>query len=111
MSCLRGGTGSRKGGPIFQNLTVRGDRSFWGTRPYVTGPIHIKRGPTRHPCLLKAYVAVFVSLIVKAVHLEAVSDLTAEAFVACLRWFVAHRSKPNSIWSDHGTNFVGAITY
>ena len=26
-----------QGGPIFQNLTVQGDRSFRGTRPYVTG--------------------------------------------------------------------------
>ena len=72
------------------------------------GPIYVKRGATRRPCIVKAYVAVFVSLTVKAVHLEAVSDLTAEAFVACLRRFVARRGKPESIWSDHGTNFVGA---
>jgi len=60
------------------------------------------------PTIVKAYVAVFVSLSVKAVHLEAVSDLTAEAFLACLRRFIARRGKPQSIWSDHGTNFVGA---
>ena len=73
------------------------------------GPVYIKRGATRRPCIVKAYVAVFVSLTVKAVHLEAVSDLTAEeAFLACLRRFVARRGKPESIWSDHGTNFVGA---
>ena len=40
---------------------------------------------------------------VKAVHLELVSDLTTESVIACLR-----RGKPASIWSDHGTNFVGA---
>ena len=41
-------------------------------------------------------MAVFVSLSVKAVHLEAVhvSDLTAEAFLACPHRFVALRSKP-----------------
>ena len=44
----------------------------------------------------------------KAVHLELVSDLTSEAFIACLRRFVARRGKPSLIWSDHGTNFVGA---
>ena len=49
-----------------------------------------------------------MSLNVKAVHLEAVSDLTSESFLACLRRFVAHRGKPTLIWSDHGTNFVGA---
>ena len=71
-------------------------------------PMYIKHGATRRPCIVKAYVAVFVSLTVKAVHLEAVSDLTAEAFQACLRRFVTRRGKPESIWSDHGTNFVGA---
>ena len=44
----------------------------------------------------------------RAVHLEMVSDLTSEAFIACLRRFVARRGCPNQIWSDHGTNFVGA---
>ncbi len=57
---------------------------------------------------MKAYVCVFVALSVKAVHLELVSDLTTEAFLACLRCFVARRGKPSLIWSDHGSNFVGA---
>lgn len=39
----------------------------------------------------------------KAVHL-----LTTEAFVATLRRFIARRGYPSLIWSDHGTNFVGA---
>ena len=48
------------------------------------GPIPIKRGSTHRPSIIKAYVAVFVSLTVKAVHLEAVSDLTARHFLpAC----------------------------
>ena len=72
------------------------------------GPVYIKLGAVRGPTIIKAYVAVFVSLSVKAVHIEAVSDLTTEAFLACLRRFVARRGKPVSIWSDHGTNFVGA---
>ena len=44
----------------------------------------------------------------KAVHLELVSDLTTDAFIACLCCFIARRGKPTLIWSDHGTNFVGA---
>ena len=71
------------------------------------GPILIKLGAVRRPTVVKAYIAVFVSLSVKAVHLELVSDLSADAFLACLRRFVSRRGKPNTIWSDHGTNFVG----
>ena len=72
------------------------------------GPIYVKYGYVRKPTIVKSYVCVFVSLNVKAVHLELVSDLTSEAFIACLRRFVARRGKPTDIWSDHGTNFVSA---
>ena len=71
-------------------------------------PLLIKYGHVRKPTVVKSYVCVFVSLTVKAVHLELVSDLTTEAFIACLRRFVAHRGHPSVLWSDHGLNFVGA---
>ena len=72
------------------------------------GPLQIKYGMVRKPVIVKAYVCVFVSLSVKAVHLEAVSDLTSEAFLATLCRFIARRGYPSLIWSDNGTNFVGA---
>ena len=72
------------------------------------GPIYVKHGYVRKPIAIKAYICVFVSLSVKAVHIELVSDMTTEAFIASLRRFIARRGKPILIWSDHGTNFVGA---
>ena len=72
------------------------------------GPLKVKYGMVRKTPVVKAYVCVFVSLAVKAVHLEVVSDLTMEAFVAALRRFIARRGYPSLIWSDHGTNFVSA---
>ena len=72
------------------------------------GPVYIKYGYVRKPTVIKAYVCVFVSLSVKAVHLELISDLTSEAFIATLRRFISRRGKPSLIWSDNGTNFVGA---
>ena len=72
------------------------------------GPVMVRSGSVRKPTFTKAYVCVFVCLAVKAVHLELVSDLTTEAFIGTLRRFVARRGKPNIIWSDNGTNFVGA---
>ena len=70
------------------------------------GPITL--GHTMKPTYVKAYVCVFVSLTTKAVHLELVSDLSTEAFLAALRHFVARCGCPCKILSDNGTNFVGA---
>ena len=72
------------------------------------GPFSVKYGLVRKPTVVKAYLCVLVSLTVKAVHLELVSDLTSEAFIAALRRFIARRGYPSLLWSDHGTNFVGA---
>ena len=72
------------------------------------GPLYLKEGCTRKPIILKAHVCVFILMSVKTAHLKLVSDLTTDSFLACLRRFVARRGKPSSIWSDHGTNFVGA---
>ena len=72
------------------------------------GPFHVKYGMVHKTTTVKGYVCVFVSLAVKAVHLEVVSDLMTEAFIATLRRLIARRGYPSLIWSDSGTNFVGA---
>ena len=72
------------------------------------GPLQLKLGSVRKPTIVNSYVCVFVSLSVRAVHLELVSDLTTDSFIACLRRFISRRGKPTLICSDHGTNFVGA---
>ena len=72
------------------------------------GPFLIKYGYVRKPTVVKAYSCLFVCLTVKAVHLELVSDLTAEAFLAAFRRFLSRRGCPSLMWSDHGSNFVGA---
>ena len=60
--------------PVFDNVGID-----------YAGPIYIKYGYICKPTIIKSYVCVFVSLSVKAVHLELVSDLTTEAFIAALR--------------------------
>ncbi|CAG9129851.1 unnamed protein product [Plutella xylostella] len=44
----------------------------------------------------------------KAVHIELVTELTKEAFMAALSRFIARRGRPQNIHSDQGTSFVGA---
>ncbi|GFY14069.1 integrase catalytic domain-containing protein [Trichonephila clavipes] len=48
------------------------------------------------------------SQVVKAIHLEIVSDLTTEAFLAALKRFVARRVRLIEIHSDNGRDFVGS---
>ncbi|GFX24191.1 integrase catalytic domain-containing protein [Trichonephila clavipes] len=72
------------------------------------GPIITKPNLKRSRVTLKSYIAIFICFGTKATHLEVVSDLTTEAFLACLRRFIARRSKPSVIWRDNATNFKGA---
>jgi hypothetical protein len=58
--------------------------------------------------MAKCYVALFVCLSTKAIHLELVSELSAEAYIASLQCFIARRGLCKNIYSDNGTNFVGA---
>ena len=73
------------------------------------GPLKITMGKYRGAKVTKAYICLFVCCAVKAIHLELVSDLTTEAFIAALRRFVARRGTCVQIISDCGSNFVGAI--
>ncbi|XP_058456828.1 uncharacterized protein LOC131434190 [Malaya genurostris] len=56
----------------------------------------------------KCFIAVYVCLVTKAIHMEVVADLTTQAFVASLRRFSARRGKPELIMCDNAKNFVGA---
>ncbi|GFX38787.1 integrase catalytic domain-containing protein [Trichonephila clavipes] len=70
------------------------------------GPINILR--YRGAKTTKGYIALFVCFVTKALHLELVSDLTPEAFIASLKRFCARRGAPKHIYCDNGTTFVGA---
>lgn len=75
------------------------------------GPFTITMNKTRGSKTLKSYVCVFVCCVIKALHVELVSDLSTEAFLAVLRRFIARRGRCSAIYSDCGTNFVGANKY
>ena len=56
---------------------------FKNTGVDYAGPVYmyIKSGTIRKPIYTKCYVAVFVSMSVKAVHLDPVTELTTSAFI------------------------------
>lgn len=83
-------------------------RPFLNSGVDYCGPFTIRESKRRNSKTIKMYVAVFVCLATKAVHLELVSDLSTEAFINALRRFIARRGKVSHMYSDNATNFVGA---
>lgn len=72
------------------------------------GPVILREGKRRNARNHKAYIGIFVCFATKAIHIELVSDLTSDAFIAALKRFISRRGKPSRIYSDNGTTFVGA---
>ena len=72
------------------------------------GPISLRMETPRSKVITKGYIAIFVCFATKAVHIEVVTSLTTESFLAPLRRFIARRGKPKTMYSDNGTNFRDA---
>ncbi|GFX94049.1 integrase catalytic domain-containing protein [Trichonephila clavipes] len=75
------------------------------------GPFIIKPSIPQSKVKLKSYLALFICMAIKAVHLEVVSDLSADAFLAAFRRFMFRRGNPTNMFSDNATNFKGASSY
>ena len=68
------------------------------------GPLYV---PVRRSTE-KRWGFLFTCLTTRAVHLEIVPSLDTSSCVMGIERFVARRGTPSTIWSDNGTNFVGA---
>lgn len=73
-----------------------------------TGHINLRFSPGRGTKSYKGYICLFICFFSKAIHLEAVSDLTSSGFIAAFRRFVSRRGHCQTLYSDNGTNFIGA---
>lgn len=85
--------------PDFPFLTVGTD---------FAGPFMITDRKGRGCKITKSYLCVFICFRYKCVHLEAVSELSKDAFILSLKRFIARRGLPNKIYCDNGGNFVAA---
>lgn len=72
---------------------VRPQRAFFVSGVDFAGPVTTLVNKGRGRKTNKSYIAVFVCLSRKAIHLEVVSNLSAESFIAALRRFVGRRGK------------------
>lgn len=83
-------------------------RPFTNTGVDYAGPINVRCSKGRNVQCEKGYIAVFVCFATKAIHIEVVSSQTSEAFLAAFNRFTARRGRCANLYSDNGTNFVGA---
>lgn len=72
------------------------------------GPINTTLARIRGAKTCKSYICVFVCFVTKAIHLELSSELSTDAFLAAFRRFIARRGRCSKIYSDCGSNFLGA---
>lgn len=57
---------------------------------------------------LKRYGLLFTCMCSQAVHLEVLDDLSSNAFINALWCLITIRGNVRQLYSDQGTNFVGA---
>ena len=68
------------------------------------GPLTVKWGRGT----AKRWGSLFTCLATHAVCLDATPSLETDDFIMILRQFISRRGPPKEMWSDRGTNFVGA---
>ncbi|KMQ91445.1 hypothetical protein RF55_8692 [Lasius niger] len=83
-------------------------RSFQHCGLDYAGPLQVRASAGRGITSRKAYIALFVCLATRAIHLELVGNYSTPAFLDAYVRFCARRGLPESIYLDNGTTFVGA---
>ncbi|XP_067121310.1 uncharacterized protein [Centruroides vittatus] len=80
---------------------IRDAAPFEVTGVDLAGPLYLRDKQ-------KCWIVLYTCAVYRAVHLELLTSLSTKAFLQTFRRFVARRGRPSVIYSDNGTNFVGA---
>ncbi|KAK5862062.1 hypothetical protein PBY51_017494 [Eleginops maclovinus] len=71
------------------------------------GP-YLVRDDIKKRVSMKVWGVVFCCMASRALHIDLASSLSTESFLMAYQRFAAIRGHPLKVWSDPGTNFVGA---
>ena len=83
-------------------------RCFRSAAVDFAGPYLLKSSSGRGIKTSKGYIASFICMSTGAMHLELVSSLSSQDFLAAFRRIINRRGAIVDVYSDNGTNFVGA---
>ncbi|XP_015119027.1 uncharacterized protein LOC107042481 [Diachasma alloeum] len=83
-------------------------RAFLNTGVDYAEPVSLHSWKGRGHKSYKGWIAIFVCMTTSAVHIEVISDYAADGFIVAYRRFVARRGLCKNLFSDCGTNFLGA---
>ncbi|XP_059054953.1 uncharacterized protein LOC131849000 [Achroia grisella] len=86
-------------------------KAFIHTGTDFAGPIKVTPHRGRGIRARKAYICLFVCLTTRAIHIELASDLSAACFLLAFKRFLSRRGPVTHLYSDNGTNFIGARGY
>ena len=82
---------------------VKDTNVFQVTGIDLAGPLFLLNGD-------KVWIVLYTCAVFRAVHLELVPSLSTASFLLSLRRFIARRGRPETIYTDNGTNFRGAVS-
>lgn len=77
--------------------------AFYSTGGDCFGPMSVKVGRRQE----KRWGVIFKCLTTRAVYLDLLRNMDADAYLMALRQLIARRGRPAELWSDRGTNFKG----
>ena len=89
------------------SFRVKPARPFLNCGVHYAGPFLIRQGGRWSKTKVKCFAALFICLVTRVIHIELVTDLTTESFLAALRRFMTRRGSHN-IYSENAACFKGA---
>ena len=94
--------------PPLPRFRVKDNPAFSYTGVDFAGPLNIRvQGTTTS----KVWICLYTCFVTRAIHLDAVPDLSTQTFIRCLKRFAARRGLPRKFISDNGKTFKSAAKY
>lgn len=86
--------------------TKMAQKAFTHTGADLCGPFFYKAMRARGVITSKGYVVIFICLTTKAIHIELVRDMSAEAFLAAFKRLTGRRGHVRHLYCDNDGNFT-----